>query len=283
MSKAAAGRLTVAAEDRLGTVDPETAFDEDEKFSSRDFVTSLSRGLAILSSFSRVGRKMTLSEVAAETGMSRATARRFLLTLVKEGYVATDGRKFDLTPKVLDLGYSVLSRIGIWERARPFMERLSEQTGESCTAAILDGAEVVYVAGVQAHNILSVGIAVGSRQSAFYTANGRVLLAAQPAETLDAILRGAPLRPPTPNGPNSKAKLRAVLQDVKDQGWALVIEELELGLLSIAIPLRDRAGELVGSINVAVPTIRATPQDMVERFLPQLRDTADQIRPLLAR
>jgi IclR family pca regulon transcriptional regulator len=225
---------------------------------------------------------MTLSEVASETGMSRATARRFLLTLVKEGYVVTDGKMFDLTPKVLDLGFSVLSKIGIWDRARPFMERLSEQTGESCTAAILDGLEVVYVAGVQAHNIISVGITVGSRQSAFYTANGRVLLAAQPEENWDGIVSNARLVPRTEFSVTSKADFRKILEQVRRDGWSLVDQELERGLLSIAIPLHYRSGVLAGSMNIAVPSIRATTEDMVQTFLPQLRETAEQIQRSLA-
>ena len=271
------------SENRLGTVDPEIGFDEEEKLSSRDFVSSLSRGLEILSSFSKTSRKMTLSEVAAETGMSRATARRFLLTLVREGYVVTDGKMFDLTPKVLELGFSVLSTIGVWDRARPFMERLSDQTGESCTAAILDGLEVVYVAGVQAHNIITVGITVGSRQSAFYTANGRVLLAAQPESHWDAIVKNAQLVPRTPHSVTNKTKFREILEDVRDKGWSLVDQELELGLLSTGIPLRYRDGDMAGAINIAVPTVRATPEDMVEIYLPRLQDTADQIQRSLAR
>lgn len=274
--------ITATSETRLGTVTPDAAEEQDQP-SNRDFVSSLSRGLEILSSFSRTSRKMTLSEVAAETGMSRATARRFLLTLVKEGYVVTDGKLFDLTPKVLDLGFSVLSKVGIWERARPFMERLSEQTGESCTAAILDGLDVVYVAGVQAHNIISVGITVGSRQSAFYTANGRVLLASQPEENWDGIIANARLVPRTRHSVTNKAEFRTILETVRRDGWSLVNEELEEGLLSIAIPLMYRSDELAGAINIAVPTIRSTPEMMVETFLPKLRETATQIQLSLAR
>ena len=269
------------SEVRLGTVAP-AAGEEQEKLSSRDFVSSLSRGLEILSSFSRTSRKMTLSQVAAETDMSRATARRFLLTLVKEGYVVTDGKLFDLTPKVLDLGFAVLSKIGIWDRARPFMERLSEQTGESCTAAILDGLDVVYVAGVQAHNIISVGISVGSRHSAFYTANGRVLLAAQPEENWDGIIANARLVPRTRHSITNRADLRDTLADVRKSGWSLVDQELEEGLLSIAIPLHYRSGILAGAINIAVPSVRATPEMMVEIYLPKLRETASQIQESLA-
>ncbi|MEM7566064.1 MAG: IclR family transcriptional regulator C-terminal domain-containing protein [Pseudomonadota bacterium] len=269
-------------ENRLGTVDLDSRGEEPEGLSSRDFVGSVTRGLAILESFSRTSRKMTLTEVATETDMSRATARRFLLTLVREGYVVTDGKMFDLTPKVLDLGFSVLSRIGIWDRARPFMERLSEQTGESCTAAILEGQEVVYVAGVQAYNIISVGITVGSRQPAYYTANGRVLLAAQPEEHWDAIVANARLTPRTTHSVTRKSEFRKVLEQVRRDGWSLVDQELEVGLLSIAIPLHYRSGELAGAINIAVPSIRATAEDMLETYLPKLRETAEQIQLSLA-
>lgn len=284
MAKASGRKSTAAqSENRLGTISPGAGLDEDGKHTSRDFVGSLSRGLEILRAFSRTRRKMTLSEVAAETDMSRATARRFLLTLLKEGYVSTDGKLFDLTPKVLDLGFSVLSTIGIWDRARPFMDRLSEETGESCTAAILDGLEVIYVAGVQAHNIISVGITLGSRQSALYTANGRVLLAEQPDEYLDQVIKTAQLVPRTPHSVTNRARLREILMGVREQGWCLVDQELEMGLLSVAIPLRYRSGEMAGSINIAVPTVRATPDDMVNVFLPKLRETAEEIRNSLAR
>jgi len=271
------------SENRLGTIDPDTSFDEESKLSNRDFVNSLSRGLEILNTFSRTRRKMTLTEVATETGMSRATARRFLLTLAKEGYVVTDGKMFDLTPKVLDLGFSVLSTIGVWDTARPFMERLSDETGESCSAAILDGTEVVYVAGVQAHNIISVGITIGSRQSAFYTANGRVLLAAQPDQYWDNIIKNAQLVPRTKHSITNRTKFREELELVRDQGWSLVDQELELGLLSIAIPLRFRSGILAGSINIAVPSIRATVDEMVDIYLPHLQSTAEKIQHSLAR
>ena len=272
----------IGSTNRLGTVDLDSSGDELDGLSSRDFVGSVSRGLAILQSFTRTSRKMTLTEVATETDMSRATARRFLLTLVREGYVVTDGKLFDLTPKVLDLGFSVLSKIGIWDRARPFMERLSDETGESCTAAILDGLEVVYVAGVQAYNIISVGITVGSRQSAFYTANGRVLLAAQPKERWDAIIANARLTPRTPHSITRKTELRRVLEEVRRDGWSLVDQELAVGLLSIAIPLHYRSGALAGAINIAIPSIRATAEDMRETYLPKLRETAEQIQLSLA-
>lgn len=276
-------KVTISSENRLGTVDPDSSIDDQEKLSSRDFVSSLSRGLSILSSFSRTSRKMTLSQVAAETDMSRATARRFLLTLVKDGYVVTDGKLFDLTPKVLDLGFSVLSKIGVWDRARPFMERLSEQTGESCTAAILDGLDVVYVAGVQAHNIISVGITIGSRQSAFYTANGRVLLAAQPEDYWDATIANARFVPRTQYSVTNKTEFRQILEKVRDDGWSLVDQELELGLLSLALPLYYRSGIIAGAINIAVPSIRATPEVMLETYLPKLQDVAEQIQQSLTR
>lgn len=275
--------VVVTGDNRLGTLDPTISFNEQDKLSSRDFVSSLSRGLEILSAFSRTRRKMTLSEVAAETGMNRATARRFLLTLVKDGYMVTDGKMFDLTSKVLDLGFSVLSTIGVWDMARPFMERLSDETGESCSAAVLDGFEVVYVAGVQAHNIISVGITVGSRQPAFYTANGRVLLAMQPEQYWDGIIKNAQLVPRTPQSVTNRTKFREILEDVRDKGWSLVDQELEMGLLSIAIPLHYRNGALAGSMNIAVPTVRATAEDMVQIYLPKLQDTAEQIRQSLAR
>ena len=249
---------------------------------NRDYVNSLARGLEILRAFSRRRKRMTLSEVAAETGMTRAAARRLLLTLVREGYAETNGKLFDLTPQVLELGFSVMSSMGIWDIARRFMRRLSEEIEESVSASVLDGDHVVYVAGAQYHRVISVGVTLGSRLPAHCTATGRVLLALQPESAWDALIAGLDLTPVTPRTTTDPGAFRALLAKVRDQGWALVDQELEIGLLSIAIPLRHRSGEVAGAINVGVPTLRATPADMVTRILPRLNDTAAQISASLA-
>jgi IclR family pca regulon transcriptional regulator len=191
-----------------------------------DFVQSLARGLMVLRAFSQDHPSLTLSEVARLTGLTRATARRLLLTFVNLGYVASDGRQFELTPRVLDLGYAYLSSVGIGEIAQPFMEALSERTHESVSAAVLDGDEIVYVARVPTKRIMAISLALGSRLPAATTSMGRVLLADLSPADLDDFLarvRPAPLTERTITDPQ---ELRTVLDDTRRQGWALVDQEL---------------------------------------------------------
>lgn len=259
---------------------PATVSDEpadDSARDNRDYVSSLARGLEILRAFSRTRKRMTLSEVAAETGMTRAAARRFLLTLVREGYAETDGKLFDLTPQVLELGFSVISSIGIWDVARPFIKRLSEDIEESVSAAVLDGKDVVYVAGSQYHRVISVGVTVGSRLPAHCTATGRVLLSLHPEKEWDSLIKSLDLKPTTPQTVATRTAFKKVLRTVRSQGWSLVDQELEIGLLSIAVPLYRRSGEVAGAINVGVPSLRATPERMIETILPALQETAANI------
>ena len=251
------------------------------KIGDRDYVSSLARGLQILRAFSRTGRKMTLSQVATETGITRAATRRFLLTLVHEGYAATDGKYFDLTTQVLELGYAMLSKIDTWEIAKPFLERLSLTIEESVSATVLDGFDVVYVSCVQFNRIISVGVAVGNRFPASCTASGRVLLAEQPEKDWDAILKAIKLEPRTKHSIRSKAEFRKALRETRETGYSLVDQELEIGLLSIAIPIRSLSGRTIGAINVGVPSVRATPRHMVESILPALRETGAKITKAL--
>ena len=267
----------------LMTAAPDWSEDENGGLNPRDYVSSLARGLEVLRAFNRTRRKMTLSEVAAETGNTRAGARRILLTLVHEGYAVADGKLFDLTPQVLELGFSVLSSKGAWDIARPFIDHLSDSLRESVSAAVLDKFDVVYVTGAQYHRVISVGITVGARFPAHCTANGRVLLAAQPDEMWPGMLQNIPLTRMTDRTVTDRAEFRRVLEQVRAQGWSLVDQEMETGLMSIAVPLRNAAGGLVGAINVGVPTVRMTPADMVDYVLPRLQETAENIRAALKR
>ncbi|SDX10111.1 IclR family transcriptional regulator domain-containing protein [Roseicitreum antarcticum] len=257
--------------------------DEDGGLNPRDYVSSLVRGLDVLRAFNRTRRKMSLTEVAAETGNTRAGARRILLTLVHEGYAVADGKLFDLTPQVLELGFSVLSSKGAWDIARPFIDHLSDEIRESVSAAVLDKFDVVYVSGAQYHRVISVGITVGARFPAHCTATGRVLLAAQPEEMWPGILQNIPLTPMTPHTVTDRHKLRAILEETREKGWNLVDEELEIGLASIAVPLRSSQGVLVGAINVGVPTVRMSVDEIVETVLPRLLETAANISQALKR
>lgn len=272
-----------SAKTGLMTAAADWSDDENGGLNPRDYVSSLARGLEVLRAFNRTRRKMTLSEVAAETGNTRAGARRILLTLVHEGYAVMDGKLFDLTPQVLELGFSVLSSKGVWDIARPFIDHLSEELRESVSAAVLDRSDVVYVSGAQYHRVISVGISVGSRFPAHCTATGRVLLAALPEEQLDALLKSTSLTRMTDRTVTDPAEFRRLLTNVRDQGWALVDQELETGLMSIAVPLRSSAGTIVGAINVGAPTVRMGPQYMIDSILPKLQETVGHIADALKR
>jgi IclR family pca regulon transcriptional regulator len=249
----------------------------------RDYVSSLARGLEVLRAFNRTGRKMTLSEVAAETGNTRAGARRILLTLVHEGYAVADGKLFDLTPQVLELGYSVLSSKGAWDIARPFIDHLSEEIHESVSAAVLDKFDVVYVSGTQYHRVISVGITVGARFPAHCTATGRVLLAAQPEESWPRMIQNIKLTRMTDRTVTDRVAFREVLEKVRAQGWSLVDQELETGLMAIAVPLTNSRGGLLGAVNVGVPTVRMSPKELVELILPKLQKTVGHISKAIER
>lgn len=278
LTKSAPDKQKTTAPAGLMTAEPDRMDEPDtNSMNPRDYVSSLGRGLEVLRAFNRTGRKMTLSQVAAETGHTRAGARRILLTLVHEGYAVADGKLFDLTPLVLELGHSVLSSKGVWEVAKPFIDHLSEDICESVSAAVLDNFDVVYVSGAQYHRVISVGISVGSRFPAHCTANGRVLLAAQPEEKWDAMLRDIPLTRMTKKTVTEAGAFKKVLEQVRDQGWSMVDQELEIGLMSIAVPVRTSAGALVGAINVGVPTLRMTPDQMVAEVLPKLQSTVSNI------
>lgn len=272
----------IAAKSGLMTASPDWPDDRDgESLNPRDYVSSFARGLEVLRAFNRTGRKMTLSQVAAETGNTRAGARRILLTLVHEGYAVADGKLFDLTPQVLELGSSVLSSKGAWDIARPFIDHLSEDICESVSAAVLDKFDVVYVGGAQYHRVISVGISVGARFPAHCTANGRVLLAALPQEAWPDMLDSISLTKMTDRTVTDKDEFRSALEKVRDQGWSLVDQELEKGLMSIAVPLRNTSGGLVGSVNVGVPVIRMSPSDMEEVVLPKLQEAVSNISKAL--
>ncbi len=247
----------------------------------RDLIQSLSRGLAVIRAFDRSAPSMTLSEVAQRTGLSRAVARRFLLTLVRDGYATTDGKHFRLTPKVLDLGYAYLTSFDVWAVAQPMMAQVVAQTGETCSAAVLDDAEIVYVARVAAGRIMQVGLNVGSRLPAFCSAMGRVLLAGLPPPRRDAILAAAPRPTFTDRTLTDMAAVRAAIAQAAAQDYAVVDQELEIGLRSLAVPIRSRAGEVRAAMNISLHTSRGSLPQIVRTFLPALRDAAAQIAELL--
>jgi IclR family pca regulon transcriptional regulator len=245
--------------------------------SDRDFVNSLARGLEVLRVFTRHKPKMTLSEVAKGTDMTRATARRFLLTLVREGYVETDGKYFSLRPKLLELGFSVLSSMDLWDVAQPVMNELAEKLQESCFAAILDEDAVIYVARASADRLVNVGIRVGNRVPAYCVSTGRVLLAGLSDAELHRYLEEVKLERFTPNTTISKVKLRSQIEEVRRQGWASVDQELEIGLRSISAPIRDRGGAVIAALNICCPSARITPEEMRSRVLTEVLAASREI------
>src|SRR4051812_36275522 len=198
------------------------------------FVQSLERGLAVIRAFGPDDPELTLSDVARRTGLTRAAARRFLLTLTDLGYVRSDGKRFALTPRILELGFAFLSSLTLPEVAEPHLERLAAELRESSSVSVLDGDEIVYVGRVPTSRIMRVSINVGTRFPAYATSMGRVLLAALPPAELDAYLTRAELRALTPRAIDNADDLRAELRRIREQGWALVDQELEEGLRSIA-------------------------------------------------
>jgi IclR family transcriptional regulator, pca regulon regulatory protein len=246
--------------------------------SKRDYVNSLSRGLDVMRCFDSARPSMTLSEVAERSGVSRAAARRFLLTFVRDGYAASDGKYFRLLPKVLDLGASIMGSLDIAETVQPGMNELSELLQESCFCAILDGDSVIYVARAVSNRVVNVGITVGSRAPANAVSTGRVLLSGLDDVSLKRHLQRLKLAKLTPYTVTSKAKLKASIEQVRRQGWSIVNQEFEVGLQSISVPIRDTAGAIVAALNVCCPAPRVSRRDMEGRVLPALQAAARRIR-----
>jgi IclR family transcriptional regulator, pca regulon regulatory protein len=241
------------------------------------FVQSLERGLAVIRTFDAAAPELTLSEVARAAGLTRAAARRFLLTLVDLGYVRTDGRLFALSPRVLELGYAYLSSLSLPEVAEPHLERLVSEVHESSSVSVLDGGDVVYVARVPTSRIMTVAINVGTRFPAYATSMGRVLLAGLPDDELDDYLARATLTRLTPRTATSATALRAEIERVRAQGWALVDQELEVGLRAVAAPIRDRTGRVVAAVNVSAHASRTSLDTMRRDLLPPLLAAAARI------
>lgn len=246
----------------------------------RQFVQSLERGLSVIRALS-APEPQTLSDVARATGLTRAASRRFLLTLQQLGYVHLSGTRFQLTPQVLELGYAYLSSLTLPEVAQPHLEKLVEEIHESSSVSVLDGTDVVYVARVPTRRIMRVAISVGTRFPAYATSMGRVLLAGLEPDALASVLDRTDLLALTPETIFEVGPLHAELDRVREQGYALVDQELEAGLRSIAAPIRGRGGNVVAAINVSAHATR-TVEDVVGTLLPPLLVTAEAVERDLA-
>ena len=249
----------------------------------RDFVQSLERGLAVLRAFDRNHPSLTLSDVAKLTDLTRATARRLLHTLVALGYATTDGKYFELTPMVLDLGHAYVSSLQLPDIAQPFMEALSERVHESVSASVLDGHEIVYVARVPTQRIMAISLAIGSRLPAAWTSMGRVMLADHTDAEVVAAFEKVRHAIPAPTAIATADALLAEIGRVRQQGYCLLDQELEEGIRSVAAPLRDRRGRVVASLNVGTHASRVTLKELRGDILPALLDTGRQIEERLGR
>ncbi|TVT22205.1 helix-turn-helix domain-containing protein [Amycolatopsis rhizosphaerae] len=245
-------------------------------------VQSLDRGLAVIRAFGKGTPELTLSDVARLTGLTRAAARRFLLTLVDLGYVRTDGKYFSLTARVLELGYAFLAGMTLPDVAQPHLERLSAEVHESSSVSVLEGTDIVYVARVAVSRIMTVSINVGTRFPAYATSMGHVLLAGLDTDGLAAYFEEAQLDRLTSHTLTSPAALRAELAKVREQGWAMVDQELEEGLRSVAAPIRDRRGTVIAAVNLSTHASRNTRESVEADLVPPLLAAARRIEDDLA-
>jgi IclR family transcriptional regulator, pca regulon regulatory protein len=241
------------------------------------FVHSLERGLEVIRCFSAERPRLTLSDVARQTGLSRAAARRSLITLQTLGYVGSDERQFYLTPRVLRLGYAYLSSLSLADVAQSHLTDLANDVHESCSASVLDGVDIVYVARAATKRIMTISLSVGTRLPAHATSMGRVLLAALWDDRLDAYLDQATLVPLTERTIVDRDRLRGEVERTRTRGWCLVDQELEDGVRSIAVPIHDAAGQVVAAVNTSAHATRVPLTTLQRSFLPKLRDCAAAI------
>ena len=249
---------------------------------SPDYVASFARGIAVIRAFGPQKSRLTLSEVAESTGFSRAAARRFLLTLCALGYARGDGKYFELTPRLLEIGYAYLSSLEFWDLVQPALEEVTRRLNESSSVAVLDGDEVVYVArSASRQRIISIGLSVGTRLPAHATSMGEALLASLTPAELDRYFQTARLERFTAKTRVTRPEIEARLMEVRHQGYAVADQELEEGLRALAVPLRDRAGRTVAAINVSAHAARVPAKTLIQDYLPVLRKAADAIEHLL--
>ena len=241
------------------------------------YVQSFARGLAVIRSFSADTPSQTMTEVAQRTGLTRAGARRILHTLHALGYVEIEGRQFRLTAKVLDLGFAYLSSLPVWSLAEPYMETLVARVHESSSIAVLNGKEIIYVLRVPTEKIISINLGVGSRLPAYCSSMGRVLMAGLSDEELERELDTTELVARTPHTIVEPRLLREEILRVREQGWAIIDQELELGLISVAAPILDRNGRYMAAINIGMHSSRMNRDQVESDILPKLLSTARQI------
>lgn len=247
-----------------------------------DIMAGFAKGLAIIQAFGEDRTRLSISEAAQITGLDRATARRCLLTLVHLGHAEYDGKFFSLTPRILRLGHSYLSAMPLPRIVQPFLDRLSEETGESASASVLDGTEIIYLARASQKRVMSINLMPGTRLPAYRASMGRVLLAALPRSEARAILEASARVKVTAHTQTDLKALLAELDRVAAQGYAINDQELEIGLRSIAVPLRDARGAVVAAVNVGTQAARIDVKGMIARYLPLMLRVQRDLAPMLA-
>ena len=245
------------------------------------FMTSLARGLAVLQAFSDSRKPQTIANISQKTGIPRAAVRRCLHTLRELGYVDAELNNFSLRPKVLTLGYSYLSSTPLTVSAQPYLNSISRTLNESSSLAVLDDGEVLYVARAATSRVMSVALNTGSRLPAYCTSLGRVMLAHLPPKELDQYFATTRLRPMTENTVVNQKRLREILAGVRQAGYAINDEELELGLRSIAVPVRGASGSVLAALNVGAQASRVSVRQLETEFLPVLLRGAQELSILL--
>ena len=248
------------------------------------YVESFAKGLSVIRSFGPESKRMTLSEVAERSALTRAAARRILLTLLELGYVSQEGRNFALTPRILDLGYSYLSSMPLASLAQPVMVDLGNRFNHSVSVAALDGTEVVYLLRVPKRNLLnSPGISLaGMRLPAYVSSMGRVLLAALPSPELKAVLDASDLRALTPKTVWQRAALEEEIRKCGRQGYSLIVDEMEEGLSAVAAPIIDASGRTIAAMNIAFNTGVVKRQELLGSILPELRQAVARLNSILS-
>jgi IclR family pca regulon transcriptional regulator len=268
---------TLPKSSRRSAVEPAAAAAAAPPVRDREFVRGLKRGFAVILAFENALMPLTATEVSARTGLTRAVARRYLMTLKALGYIDKIGSSFALTPRVLNLGFKNLSSINVADVALPFMKTVVERLRESCSLGVLDGHDVVYAARLTADRIMTTRLQVGSRLPAHATAMGRVLLAYLPAEQLASYFASAELKPLTDRTIRDKSILRASLKEIQARGWAANDEESEKGIRTVAVPITDRSGSVVAALNSAAHSSRVSMRELLRTHLPVLLNAAKDI------
>jgi IclR family pca regulon transcriptional regulator len=251
--------------------------DQEQHEKSKDFVQSLDRGLAIMKVFNERTPRLTLSEVAELTGFTRATARRFLLTLESLNYVGSTGRYFFLRPRVLELGHAYLSSYNLVSIAQDHLESIANELRESCSASVLENENIIYICRAASNRIMTVNIALGHQLPAYATSMGRVLLGALPEKELEFYLQTSKREKLTSRTVYEIDELRKIIMKVRKQGWAINEQELEEGVQSVAVPIHGKGNKVIAAINVSAHASRVPVERLVNEFLPKLQACAKEI------